>query len=215
MIRTDLLVAVHLLLLTACRRAEPDDSRPPDGPTVPAPVDTDTTPPEPEDTAGPREHCFDEPIEFIPGRWENPWQPGEGQFLPFTPGDELPSNNVTLWRYMFDYILTNAHPAVTFEWTLADTRTLQLLSGPELVCMAPRVYDGSCATDPSVGYDWLWTNPTDPDGTRPDVCALHGTPVTLTWGIVDLVDGRTASGSVDLVVNLEEWQFGYYCPPGE
>ncbi len=211
--RTEPIYVLTMLAVTACRGSGPNDSRPPDGPTVPAPVDTDTTAPADEDTAGPREHCFDEPIALIPGQWENPWQPGQGEFLPFAPGDELPSHNVQLWWYMFDVIVANAHPLVTVEWTLADTRTLEPLTAPYLVYWGARVYDGSCATAPTVGMDWPWAKEMDPY-TPNDVCALHGTSVTLTWSITDLVDGRTSSGSVDLVVHLEDWQLDY-CPPTE
>ena len=202
--RTHLLPVLTILTITGCRGSEPNESGSPDGPTTTVPVDTDTIAPTTVDTAGTRAPCFEEPLQAIPGGWEVPWQPGQGQFVPYEAGATLGVYHLTGFKYIVDLLVANAHSRVLLEIGLLDTGTLDPISRPSNLVYPLEFPDGSCQSAPTSLDGLLWFDAINGDPVNG--CIYHDTPVTLAWTVRDLVDERAVSGSLDLVVHFEPWQ---------
>lgn len=149
-----------------------------------------------------RAECLSQRLEVFAGAWSGIHQ-GEGTFVPFVPGAPL-----TLWgvsaiqEFVVNVLVSNAHPRISVEYTLTEGATGRHLEVPgfNVAYMALQHPDAACAALPTENQGMPF-NDEKPDGSRSPLafCEYDGVPVTLTWTATDLVDGRSVSGSVDLV----------------
>lgn len=204
-------LVVALLLVTGCRRSEPDIH-----PEPGAPPDTDTTESEDTeptngDTGGPRSHCYELPLLAMPGQWEDPHNPGKGQFTLFAPGDEL-RIYVSQGFEVFaaNFATENARRGLIFALELRAIETSEIISDEAPGMSTTDYVEGTCEGLPTQSV-WLLARPEDRPVHASYVCDYHGMPVRLSWTVQDPVDGRVATGAIDLVAALDELDLTWWC----
>ena len=203
-------------LALACSADRPGSSKPaPVDPTV-SQETAEVTDAPPVDTGSPRASCLADPIEVTPGAWDDVVDQGQGAFVPFSAGDPL-----MMWgesgrqSFVANYVVANAHDQILVAHQLVDTATgrqLEYVYGNELYL--PLWYpDHACTALPTSARGG-YIDEALPDGSSSSMayCCYDGLPVTLSWTVTDLADGRTASGSIPLVATLYA-PFAASCDP--